>query len=127
MSDWLNDLLNPLGFDNLTPGATEAQKEKLQEQQRARSDLAMQFSAVFTSVPGRAVLKHLREMTIENSTWCASLGMEKGVPHGFAREGQNALVRYIEERVHEGVTRKQQIKEEKANADKQPAVEAPVS
>ena len=95
----MNDLLNPLGFDNLEPDLTPEQLETFEVQAQANYDLCMAFAAVAKSVAGKIVLKHLREMTIENSTWCASLGMEKAVPHGFAREGQNALVRYIEDRV----------------------------
>lgn len=95
----MNPLLNPLNFDDLEPSLSNEQLAAFDEQAQASYDLCIAFATVAKSTAGKAMLKHLREMTIENATWCASLGMEKAVPHGFAREGQNALVRYIEDRV----------------------------
>lgn len=105
-SDWLKDLLNPLGFENLTAGPSEEQKEALERMNQEREQFAQDVAATFTSAPGKRVMKALREMTIESSTWKPSLGMKKGVPHGFAREGQNALVRWLEDTIKAGTTRK---------------------
>ncbi len=48
-------------------------------------------------------LKFLRDNTIEAGTWMAGLALERGMDaanaHGYAREGQNALVRDIFDRI----------------------------
>lgn len=52
---------------------------------------------------GQVLLKFLRENTIEAGTWMAGLALERGLDaataNGFAREGQNALVRDIFDRI----------------------------
>lgn len=57
------------------------------------------LAQVFGTKSGKEVLKWLRSNTIEAATWMAGLGYEKAIAHGFAREGQNALVRNIEDRI----------------------------
>lgn len=46
----------------------------------------------FSTEDGTKVLKHLREITIEQPTWYAG----ESESHGFYREGQNSVVRDIE-------------------------------
>jgi hypothetical protein len=118
MTDILETLLNPLGFEATEPGATPDQQEAFAKMSRDRNELCLAFRYAFRTDHGKKVLAHLRQMTIENSTWCASLGMEKGVSHGFAREGQNALVRYIEDMIKqaEALAKQKKQSEEKDNA-----------
>lgn len=97
------NLVNPLGFKDLEPGLTPEQQEIFDAQTKAHFELCKAFQATFSTETGKRVLKHLREMTIENAAWCASMGMENGVAHGFAREGQNSIVRYMEERIAEAL------------------------
>jgi hypothetical protein len=101
VTELLQSLLNPLGFESVEPGLTPEQNEAFEMSAKANFELCMAFKQVFSTPHGAVVLQHLREMTLENSTWCASLGLEKGVPHGYAREGQNAMYRYIVERINE--------------------------
>jgi hypothetical protein len=50
---------------------------------------------VFASDDGAKLLTHLRSLTIEQPTWYPG----EDASHGFAREGQNSLVREIERRI----------------------------
>lgn len=116
-ADILKMLENPLGFDSFNPGMSPEQKAALAEQEEATFRLAQDFHQTFGSAHGKRVLNHLNEKTIESSTWCASLGLDKGVPHGFAREGQNAFMRYIKDMIKAAEQRKIQLKQEaEANA-----------
>lgn len=77
-------------------------KPDLSEVKRV-SDAELDFDAklflVFSTKEGAEVLAWLRKNTIEAATWMAGLEYNKAIAHGFAREGQNALVRNIEERI----------------------------
>lgn len=53
------------------------------------------FARVFSSAEGAELLRVLREQTIEQPAWIP--GQDSS--HGFAREGQNSLVREIERRI----------------------------
>lgn len=115
MDDFFKKLLNPLGFDALEPGPTEAQKEHLDKGAEERWELVQAYHRTFNTPHGKKVLQHLREMTIESSTWRASLGLINGAAHGFAREGQNALVRHIEDQIKAATMRAEQLKKEAEN------------
>jgi hypothetical protein len=60
------------------------------------SDLDKLFLRVFSTRDGKKLLTHLRQTTIEQPTWFPG----EDPSHGFAREGQNSLVRDIERRIH---------------------------
>lgn len=114
-------LSNPLGFEGLEPGNTPEQKEAHDKQRLQNLELAQRFKRVFTSEDGKACIRHLRERTIEDSTFRASLGLLNGAAHGFAREGQNTIVRYIEDMVKAADALAQQLKQEAdANVRGQP-------
>jgi hypothetical protein len=89
---------NPLGYKR------EEQKDQAQEifeaQARERYEYCVALATVFKGPKGKEVLKQWRENTIESGTWLPSIAMQYGkdaaVAHGFAREGQNAFVRDIE-------------------------------
>ncbi len=60
-----------------------------------QSDLDRQFKRCFDTEAGKKVLEHLRQITIEQPAWVP--GAEPS--YGYAREGQNSLVREIEQRM----------------------------
>jgi len=53
------------------------------------------YAQVFGTKSGRKLLTHLRAQTIEQPTWYPG----EEASHGYAREGQNSLVREIERRI----------------------------
>lgn len=58
-------------------------------------DLDILIARTFDSFEGRKVLEWLRATTIEQPAWVPGLDAS----HGYAREGQNSLVREIERRI----------------------------
>lgn len=58
-------------------------------------DIDRLYLRVFGSDDGQEVLSHLRSLTIEQPTWYPG----EEASHGYAREGQNSLVREIERRI----------------------------
>jgi|TARA_R110000803_G_scaffold64603_1_gene125645 hypothetical protein len=50
---------------------------------------------VFSTEDGANLLKYLRGVTIEQPTWYPG----EDASHGYAREGQNSLIREIERRL----------------------------
>jgi len=56
------------------------------------------FVRCFSTKEGQEVLEHLRSVTIEQPTFYPG----EDASHGFAREGQNSLVREIERRIKRG-------------------------
>lgn len=67
-----------------------------------RTDLDRLYLRLFSSDDGKVVLAHLRSMTIEQPAWVP--GMDAS--HGFAREGQDSLVREIEARMRRAMENK---------------------
>lgn len=78
------------GWDDI-----EGAPEILSETSGAPDALDLLFAKVFNNTEGRKVLKYLRDATIEQPCWVPGADPS----HGFVREGQNALVRYIEARI----------------------------
>ena len=64
-------------------------------QQDNQDDIDRLYLRVFGSEDGQQLLTHLRSLTIEQPTWYPG----EDASHGFAREGQNSLVREIEKRM----------------------------
>lgn len=64
-------------------------------QQQEQDDVDRLYLRVFASEDGQKILAHLRSLTIEQPTWYPG----EDASHGFAREGQNSLVREIERRI----------------------------
>lgn len=60
-----------------------------------QKELDKQFVAVFSTEPGQSVLAHLRQITIEQPAWVPGADPS----FGYAREGQNSIVREIEQRI----------------------------
>ncbi len=63
--------------------------------EQERDDTDRVYLRVFGSDDGQKVLQHLRSLTIEQPTWYPG----EDASHGYAREGQNSLVREIERRI----------------------------
>lgn len=91
--DYLN---NPLAWDI---GQEKQSNKQIEENAIKQAEVDTMYLECFKTKAGKAVLEHLRKNTIEAATWMASLEYNKAVAHGFAREGQNALVKMIEIRV----------------------------
>ena len=86
------------GWDGLT-GATESLTH---EQQHAASlkkyENALEIARAFMDSDGALALQRLRERTIYQPTWAPeATGAMDGAAAGFAREGQNSIIRFIEE------------------------------
>ncbi len=60
-----------------------------------KQDIDILISKTFSSDEGRKVLAWLRGMTIEAPAWVPG----QDASYGYAREGQNSLVREIERRI----------------------------
>lgn len=99
---------NPLGFDGLEPKPAAQQADEFQKQNDEHYRLCEAYATVFKSKAGKLALDDLTRKTLKEPTWCASLGLENGAAHGFAREGQNSIVKYILERINEFETLKKQ-------------------
>jgi hypothetical protein len=83
--------MNPDGWEGLQLADPEIAKK----QQVDKDDVDRLYLRVFGSDDGQKLLTHLRSLTIEQPTWYPG----EDASHGFAREGQNSLVREIERRM----------------------------
>jgi len=79
------------GWDGLRQVEPEFRRTNQQEQ----DDVDRLYLRVFGSDDGQKLLTHLRALTIEQPTWYPG----EDASHGYAREGQNSLVREIERRI----------------------------
>ena len=79
------------GWDSLRTVEPQARKT----QQDNQDDIDRLYLRVFGSEDGQKLHEHLRSLTIEQPTWYPG----EDASHGFAREGQNSLVREIERRI----------------------------
>ena len=90
---------NPLGFEQAEMPAE--QKDAFEKIALERYEYCKLLARVFKSDDGKKVLKNLREQTIEAACWSPSIaqscGLAEANAHAYAREGQNALVRNIED------------------------------
>lgn len=100
---WDNAYTNPLGYDKPEGQEVDENSQAYIDAARADYELCVYFAKTFNGKSGKEVLKFLRTATIESSTWCVSFGSrDKAIDHGFAREGQNALIKDIEKRIEIG-------------------------
>jgi hypothetical protein len=76
-------------------GLQEVDPQIADKQQVDKDDVDRLYLRVFGSDDGQKLLTHLRSMTIEQPTWYPG----EEASHGYAREGQNSLVREIERRI----------------------------
>ena len=87
---------NDEGWETLRLVEPETRKT----QQNEQDDIDRLYLRVFGSDDGQKLLTHLRSLTIEQPTWYPG----EDASHGFAREGQNSLVREIERRTRRAST-----------------------
>lgn len=83
--------MTPDGWD----GLRSVDPKIAEKQQVDKDDVDRLYLRVFGSDDGQKLLTHLRSLTIEQPTWYPG----EDASHGFAREGQNSLVREIERRM----------------------------
>lgn len=79
------------GWDALRAVEPELRKDVVDMQ----DDVDRLYLRVFGSDDGQELLQHLRSQTIEQPTWYPG----EEASHGYAREGQNSIVREIERRM----------------------------
>lgn len=94
---------NPLGWQQIGMDDGNGEKDPNEAIFQAKLmqvfDLNANIARTFNTPHGKKVLAFLRGATIESATWMSSLPYQEAIAHGFAREGQNALVRDIENRI----------------------------
>ena len=83
--------INDPGWDGV---AADSEPIRLKNMDLQR-DMDIQFHRCFTTEAGKKVLEHLRSITIEQPAWVPGADAS----FGYAREGQNSLVREIEQRM----------------------------
>ena len=76
-------------------GLRQVEPELRLTSQNEQDDIDRLYLRVFGSDDGQEILSHLRSLTIEQPTWYPG----EEASHGYAREGQNSLVREIEWRI----------------------------
>tara|TARA_B100001248_G_scaffold239629_1_gene205028 strand:+ start:8759 stop:9100 length:342 start_codon:yes stop_codon:yes gene_type:complete len=85
-----NAYLNPMGWETKTED--DVNHKEFERIAREAYEMCIIIKKVFSSNEGKRVFDWLCEQTIASPTWRSSLDYEKAIAHGFAREGQNALV-----------------------------------
>ena len=65
---------------------------------QAVKDLDKNFVRTFSTEEGKVVLDYLVSMTLDQPTWYPG----EDPSHGYAREGQNSIVREIMKRIERG-------------------------
>lgn len=83
--------MNTDGWDSLQ----SINSDIAEKRQVDKDDIDRLYLRVFASDDGAKLLTHLRSLTIEQPTWYPG----EEASHGYAREGQNSLVREIERRM----------------------------
>lgn len=73
-------------------GLREAEPKK---QASEENEVDLMITRVFSTEDGVKLLEWLRFITIEQPTWYPG----EDASHGYAREGQNSLVRELERRI----------------------------
>ena len=79
------------GWDGVDKSVTHLELPNTSTQR----DLDIQFKRCFDTEAGQKVLENLRAITIEQPAWIPGADPS----FGYAREGQNSLVREIEQRI----------------------------
>ncbi|HEY7803879.1 MAG TPA: hypothetical protein VIC30_05540 [Orrella sp.] len=82
------------GWDSLR----QSDNEHLQQNKLAQDDINVLYVRCFSTEAGIEVLEHLKSVTLDQPTWYPG----EDPSHGFAREGQNSVVREILRRIERG-------------------------
>lgn len=83
---------SPWGIDNLR----EDLQHKTKEQHEAMLDTCRDYAECFSTPSGMRVLENIRKMLNNQPTWNPDLDPR----YGFYREGQNDILRHIENRIN---------------------------
>ncbi|MGB0817408.1 MAG: hypothetical protein ACPGQQ_00785 [Candidatus Puniceispirillaceae bacterium] len=99
---WDSAYTNPLGLSPEEGDKTpDQQTEAFIEAARARYEYCLKIAKRFKGPDGQEILKIWRQNTIESAAWMPSLAQHTSIEaanaHAYAREGQNAFVRDIEQ------------------------------
>jgi len=79
-------------------GLREADNYHLQENKISQDDIDIAYVRCFSTEAGQEVLDHLKAMTLDQPSWFPG----EDPSHGFAREGQNSVVREMLRRIERG-------------------------
>lgn len=72
----------------------------------AQDQIAHAILATFSSPPGKIALAYLRSRTENAPGFVAEMGLWNGIAWGFCREGQNSIIRHIDELMHDALENK---------------------
>lgn len=97
---WDSAYTNPLGFEGVSDRMPDEQEQAFMDAARERYEYCMKIARIFNTKHGKEVFQVWRENTIEAGTWSPSLAnndtLEKANAHAYAREGQNAFIKELE-------------------------------
>lgn len=79
-------------------GLRDFDPANLKDTQHKQEDLDVAFVRCFETHEGQTVLAYLKRVTIDQPSWYPG----EDPSHGFAREGQNSIVREILRRIERG-------------------------
>lgn len=79
-------------------GLRQSDNAHLKETKIAQEDLNLAFVRCFSTEAGAEVLEYLKRVTLEQPSWYPG----EDPSHGYAREGQNSIVREIVRRIEKG-------------------------
>lgn len=79
-------------------GLRESDNRHLLDKKISQDDLDLAFVRCFSNEAGQEVLEYLRGTTLDQPSWYPG----EDPSHGFAREGQNSIVREIIRRIDRG-------------------------
>lgn len=82
------------GWDELR----DADNEHLTKIQASQEEINVAFVRCFSTEAGQTVLDFLRTLTLDQPSWYPG----EDASHGYAREGQNSIVREILRRIEKG-------------------------
>ncbi len=74
-------------------GLNANREDDVLAQDQTPPDIVIHMNKCFSTPSGRKVMAHLRNMTIEQPCWYPGADAS----HGYSREGQDSIVRYIEQ------------------------------
>lgn len=94
----MNNPLN-LPLNDLDPGLSVEALEEFDRRKQSEYDLSQKYKALFKSELGQEILSDLKSKTLDGPTWNYNMRAEDAVINGYAREGQNSIVRYILEKI----------------------------
>ncbi len=77
------------------PGWDGVNSTVAQLQLKTKDDLDIKFKRCFDTEAGKEVLKHLRSITLDQPCWVPGADAS----FGYSREGQNSIIREIEQRI----------------------------